>query len=95
MNITETLIARIEEYRATNKSPCKNYGTQAAAEKATAAAAAAAGQYFDRDGVPARYIVFFNEAWGRWIGAMDYNELLSRKTHQGGYLGAITGFYTY
>lgn len=95
MNIIETLVARIEDYRATNKQPCKNYGTQQAAEKATAAAAAKAGIYFDRNGVPARYVVFFNEAWGRWVGAMDYSELLGRKTAQGGYLGAITGFYTY
>lgn len=95
MNIVNTLIARIEEYRATNKQPCKNYASQEAAEKALAKAAEAAGKYFDRDQVPARYVVFFNEAWGRWVGAMDYTELLSRKTCQGGYLGAITGFYTY
>ncbi len=95
MNVIDTLIARIEEYRSTNKQPCKNYGTQQAAEKAVAAAAQKAGQYFDRNGVPARYVVFFNQAWGRWVGAMDYTELLSRKTCQGGYIGAITGFYTY
>ena len=95
MIITANLIARIEEYRTTNKTPCKNYGTQAAAEKATAAAAATAGKYFDRNAVPARYVVFFNEAWGRWVGAMDYTELLSRKTCQGGYIGAVSGFFTY
>jgi len=95
MNVIDTLIARIEKYRATNKQPCKNYGSKEAAEKATAAAAAKAGTYFDRDGVPARYVVFYNEAWGRWVGAMDYTELLSRKSAQGGYLGAITGFYTF
>jgi len=95
MNITKDVTARIEEYRATNKNPCKNYSTQAAAEKATAIAAAKAGNYFDRNQQPARYVVFFNEAWGRWVGAMDYTELLSRKTCQGGYIGAISGFYTY
>jgi len=95
MNIIDTLITRIEEYRASNKQPCKNYGTQQAAEKAVAAAAQKAGKYFDRNGVPARYVVFYNEAWNRWVGAMDYTELLSRKTCQGGYIGAITGFYTY
>ena len=95
MNIIETLTARIEEYRATNKQPCKNYSTQQAAEKATAAAAAKAGAYFDKNAQPARYVVFFNEAWGRWVGAMDYTELLSRKSAQGGYIGAVPGFYTY
>jgi hypothetical protein len=95
MNIIETLTARIEEYRATNKQPCKNYATKEAAEKATATAAAKAGAYFDRDSQPARYVVFFNEAWGRWVGAMDYSELLSRKTSTGGYIGAVSGFFTY
>lgn len=95
MNIIENLIERIEEYRATNKQPCKNYATAAAAEKATAAAAAAAGKYFDRTAQPARYVVFFNPAWGRWVGAMDYSELFRRPTAVGGYVGAIPGFYTY
>jgi hypothetical protein len=95
MNITQNLIARIEEYRATNKNPCKNYITEAAAEKATSLAASKAGIYFDIDGESARYVVFFNEAWGRWVGAMDYKELMSRKTARGGYIGAITGFFTY
>lgn len=95
MNIIENLIERIEEYRATNKQPCKSYATQQAAEKATKAAAAAAGLYFDRNAQPARYVVFYNEAWGRWVGAIDYSELFQRKTCTGGYVGAISGFYTY
>jgi hypothetical protein len=95
MNIIESLTARIEEYRATNKQPCKNYATQEAAEKATAKAAEAAGKYFDRDGKAPRYVVFFVPAWGRWVGAMDYSEMFRRSTHQGGYIGAIKGFYTY
>ena len=95
MNIIETLTARIEEYRATNKQPCKNYATQQAAEKALIEASKRAGVYFDKDAQPARYVVFYNSAWGRWVGAMDYTELFSRKTCLGGYVGAISGFYTY
>jgi hypothetical protein len=95
MNIIETLTARIEEYRATNKQPCKNYATQQAAEKALTEASKRAGVYFDKDAQPARYVVFYNEAWGRWVGAMDYTELFRRKTCLGGYVGAISGFYTY
>jgi hypothetical protein len=95
MNIIETVTARIEEYRTTNKQPCKNYATQQAAEKAVANAAKLAGLYFDKNGAPARYVVFFNQAWGRWVGAMDYTELFGRKTFQGGYVGAVQGFYTY
>jgi hypothetical protein len=95
MNITETLIARIEDYRKTNKNPCKNYASYEAAEKAVKKASEKAGKYFDKNETPARYIVLFVPAWGRWVGAMDYTELLNRKTAQGGYIGAISGFYTY
>ncbi len=99
MNIIDTLTARIEEYRSTNKNPCKSYKTQAAAEKATAAMAQKAANYFDRfnrdDAPAARYVVFFNEAWGRWVGAIDMTELLRRENSTGGYLGICTGFYTY
>jgi hypothetical protein len=95
MNIIQSLTERIEEYRATNKQPCKNYATKEAAEKATAAASAKAGAYFDTNAQPARYVVFFVEAWGRWVGAMDYSELLSRKSARGGYIGAVAGFFTY
>ena len=95
MNIIENLIERIEEYRATNKQPCKSYATQQAAQKATAAAATAAGKYFDRDAAPARYVVFYNPAWGRWVGAIDLTDLLRRSNSTGGYLGFCTGFYTY
>jgi len=95
MNIIENLIARIEEYRKTNKQPCKNYATQDAAEKATKAAAAKAGKIFDRNCIPPRYVVFYNEAWGRWVGAMDYSEMMARKSYTGGYLGAVAGFYVY
>ena len=95
MNIIETLTARIEEYRLTNKQPCKNYATKEAAEKATAKAAEAAGKYFDSEGRAPRYVVFFIPAWGRWVGGLDYTELFRRSTANGGYIGAIAGFYVY
>jgi hypothetical protein len=95
MNIINELTARIEEYRLTNKQPCKNYATKEAAEKALIDASERAGKYFDKDACPARYVVFFNEAWGRWVGAMDYTELFGRKTFTGGYISAVKGFYTY
>ena len=95
MNIINELTARIEEYRLTNKQPCKNYATKEAAEKALIAASKRAGVYFDSEAQPARFVVFYNEAWGRWVGAMDYTELFRRKTCLGGYVGAISGFYTY
>jgi hypothetical protein len=97
-NIIDTLTARIEDYRATNKQPCKNYATKAAAEKATAAMAQRAANYFhryDSEAKSARYVVFYNEAWGRWVGAIDLTELLGRDSSTGGYLGVCTGFFTY
>jgi hypothetical protein len=97
MNTIDTLIARVEAYRATNSNPCKNYKTQAAAEKATSAVAKLAGRHFDRAGNEAEYIVVFNAAWGRWIGAVNMNELVNRKTSVGGYVGICSqfGFYSY
>ena len=99
MNIIADLTARIEDYRATNKQPCKNYATEAAAEKATAAMAQRAATYFDqqnrKDAPSANYVVFYNEAWGRWVGAIDLTNLLNRSNSTGGYLGFCTGFYTY
>ena len=99
MNIIDSLIARIEDYRATNKQPCKSYATKEAAEKATATMAQRAATYFDSrnrtDAPSANYVVFFNEAWGRWVGAIDLTDLLRRSNSTGGYLGFCTGFYTY
>lgn len=97
MNIIDNLITRVEEYRATNANPCKNYKTQAAAEKATALVAKLAGRHFDRAGNEAEYVVVYNAAWGRWIGAVNLNELVNRKTSVGGYLGVVSqaGFFTY
>lgn len=96
-NIIAELTARIEEYRATNKSPCKNYATEAAAEKATAKAAAAVGNHFSKTGVgePADYVVFYIEAWGRWVGCIDLVEVLGRADSTGGYLGIEPGFFKY
>lgn len=100
MNIIKSLTARIEEYRATNKNPCKNYATEAAAEKAVAAVAAMAGRHFYKypnkdDARPARYVVFYVESWGRWVGCVDLTELLARPTSTGGYLGICGDFYTF
>jgi len=54
MNVIKTLTARIEAYRADNKSPCKNYATEAAAERATAKMAQDAANYFQaKSGVEA------------------------------------------
>lgn len=98
MNIIDNLTARIENYRASNKNPCKNYATKEAAEKATAQMAQRAANHFHRydgEAKQANYVVFFNEAWGRWVGAIDLSELLRRDSSTGGYLGFCTGFFTY
>ena len=100
-NLTQELTARIEEYRATNKNPCKNYATEAAAEKATAKIAQQAATYFDRNGredaPSARYVVFYIEAWGRWVGCVDMTELLRRDNCAGGYIGFCgqAGFFCF
>jgi hypothetical protein len=101
MNIIASLTARIEEYRTTNKNPCKNYASEAAAEKATAKMAQDAANYFSKtpgvEARPAQYVVFYNEAWGRWVGGINMSELIQRSSSTGGYLGfcGAKGFYTY
>ena len=99
MNIIKDLTQAIEKYRETNKSPCKSYATEAAAEKATAKMAKDAAVYFDKNNNPdarsARYLVFYIESWGRWVGAIEISELLHRPNSTGGYLGFCTGFYTF
>ena len=101
MNITASLIARIEEYRATNKHPCKNYATEAAAERVASSFAATLALHHDRSETnqqkPCRYVVVFNEAWGRWVIGFDLTELLSRSTSVGGYVGLAgdAGFFTF
>lgn len=98
MNIITNLIARIEEYRATNKSPCKSYATEATAEKATALMSEFVGSYFTRAGdtpVSAQYLVFYCPGWGKWVGAINLSEVLRRPNCTGGYLGVAKGFYTF
>jgi len=101
MNIISGLTKEIEEYRAESKNPCKNYATEAAAEKATAKMAKVVADYFHKErrveaDRPARYVVFYNAAWGRWVGCIDLTELMKRNTSTGGYVGDFCkGFFTY
>lgn len=96
-NIITDLINRIEEYRATNKNPCKNYATQAAAEKAAIQVAADIKAYYSNGepGAPdAQYLVFYVPAWGRWCAAFNVIDLLNKF---GGYIGYTSnrGFFTF
>lgn len=99
MNIIKDLISRIENYRHTNKNPCKNYATEAAAEKATAAMAQAVATHFHIAGADdarsANYVVFYVESWERWVGCIQLSELIQRKTSTGGYLGFCQDFFTF
>jgi hypothetical protein len=99
MNVNAQLIARIEARRAETKNPCKSYTTEAKAEAVAADYAAKLGNYFAtlQTQSPARYVVVFNAAWGRWVVGFDLSELLSRKTSTGGYIGVASdaGFFTY
>lgn len=96
MNIITKLINRIEDYRAENKNPCKNYATEASAEKATSKMAKIVGEHHNVNS-PADYVVFYNESWGRWVGAINLSELMRRSDYCGGYVGLAgsKGFYTF
>lgn len=89
MNIIKDLTARIEWV------PCKNYATEAAAEKATSAAAQNYGKRLDNTDKSAQYVVFYVEPWGRWVGAINAREVIARPTFKGGYVGPEDGFYSF
>tara|TARA_R110001632_G_scaffold119141_1_gene231679 strand:+ start:490 stop:789 length:300 start_codon:yes stop_codon:yes gene_type:complete len=99
MNIEKYIIDSIEERRAETKTPCKSYATQARAEKTAASLAQQFANHFaiQEKQHPCRYIVAHDEAWGRWIVAFDFTEMLRRDTSTGGYIGIASdiGFYTY
>uniref|UniRef100_A0AAU8GSE9 Uncharacterized protein n=2 Tax=Viruses TaxID=10239 RepID=A0AAU8GSE9_9VIRU len=95
-NIIKSLTARIEERLAETKNPCKNYATEAAAEKATAAVALKAAQSLtmDENAKPADYVVIYIESWGRWVGCINLSEVL-RRPNAGGYVGVCGDFFTW
>ena len=100
MNVTKNLISRIEEYRAVNKNPCKSYSTEQKAEAVAEMYARKFADYYSLPNdimSPCRYMVVFNEAWGRWVVAFDFVELMQRKQFTGGYIGVASdqGFFTY
>lgn len=94
MNLIKTLIARIEEYRATNKSPCKSYASEASAEKAAEQYAAKIVSSFTDEKFDLEYVVFYNPAWDRWCVAFRTGPLLQK---YGGYMGVASeyGFFSY
>ena len=96
MNIIESLTNRIEHCRKENKSPCKSYATKEAAEKAAAKVAKMVGDHHMIN-QSANYIVFFNEAWGRWNVAIDLTGVINNPRATGGYIGLASsmGFYTF
>ena len=98
MNVITTLTARILDYYATNKNPCKNYGSEAAAESATSKVAMVAAQHFTKPNekvVSARHVVLYAAEMGRWVGCVDLTELMRRNTSTGGYIGVCKGFFSY
>lgn len=86
MNIVANLISRVEESRGTNKNPCKNYATEAAAVKAAEKITADAQAHFGTS-QPANYLAFFVPSWGRWCVAINTNEYYRRHDFPGGYIG--------
>jgi hypothetical protein len=100
-NVVKELIIRIENRRAETAHPCKSYATEAKAEAVAEKYATIFANYFTRFDAtnikPCRYIVAYNEAWGKWVIGFDFTELLGRRTSTGGYLGVASdkGFYTY
>jgi len=98
-NVVADLIARIEERRTETKNPCKNYSTEAKAESVAKRFSKEFAAHFAvaKTQQPCRYVVAFDQAWGKWIVGFDLTELMGRKTSTGGYVGvaAQAGFFSY
>lgn len=98
-NVVADLITRIEERRTETKNPCKHYSTEARAELVAERLSEEFATHFaiDKTQQPCRYVVAFNQAWGRWVVGFDLTELMARKTSTGGYVGltAQAGFFSY
>lgn len=96
MNINTFIANRAAEILAANKTGIKSYGSEAAAEKATAVAAQAVAVYFSPLDVTrprsAMYVVVFVPSMGRWVGGINLTEVLARQRSTGGYLGVQPGF---
>jgi hypothetical protein len=95
MNIIKSLVARIEKYRTENKSPCKNYATEARAEKVAEEVSKKLAQYFDANTTKTvDYVVFYVPSWGRWTVAFNLQPWLNK---HGGYVGVAgeMGFYSF
>jgi hypothetical protein len=98
-NVVTDLIARIEDRRTETKNPCKHYSTEAKAESVAKNLSKEFATHFaiDKTQQPCRYVVAFDQAWGRWVVGFDLTELMGRTTSTGGYVGlaAQAGFFSY
>lgn len=97
MNITKSIIARIEDRFAETKNPCKSYATEEAAEKVGMKYAALAGEWYCSLERPARYVVVYVPKMGRYTVAFDMSEMMQRTTFLGGYVGMLSNknFFSY
>jgi hypothetical protein len=95
MNLIKNLIARVEDYRKDNKNPCKNYATEARAEKVAEEVSKKLKEYFNENDInTVDYIVFYVPEWNRWTVAFDIKPWLNK---YGGYMGIASemGFFTF
>lgn len=101
MNIITDLKTRISKRLQETKNPCKGYTTEKACEAAISVVAQDVANHFkpwdESTAKPARYVVFYHEEFGKWVGAIDMSELLSRPNRSGGYLGFVAerNFYSF
>ena len=98
-NIVKSIYAKLIEHRGSNKSfPCKVYKSEAGAEAVVEKACENIIKHFFIEPEKQReagYLVFYIKEWDRWVAAINFSEVLSRKDCQGGYLGIESDFYKF
>ena len=97
MNIIDELTRRIESHRQDNKNPCKSYATKERAEIATHKVAELVGEDMRLPENKVKYVVFYIEAWGRWVGAIDVKRAANhpRSNWCDLRISSDNGFYSY
>ena len=87
MREIDDTVSRCEDWRTTNKNPCKSYKSEHSANIIAGKHADVYGRFYDRKGEKMKYHIAFVPSWGRYIIIFDMTEMAARPEFCGGYIG--------
>ena len=83
----DVTVSRCEDWRLTNKNPCKSYKSEHSANIAAGKLSVIYGSFYDRKGEKMKYHIALVPSWGRYIIVFDMTEMAARPEFRGGYIG--------